>query len=104
MLKAIVCGNVTRDLELKTINEKQVCNFTVACNRYENVDYITIEVWNKQAELCAKYLKKGSGIMIIGDLQIDSYKTAHGDTVMKPVVRNPEMQFTDKKDKTNGQN
>ena len=103
MLKVLVCGNVTKDLEIKAVKDKdkQVCNFDVASNRIgaERVDYITIEVWNKQAELCAKYLKKGSGVTIIGDLQTDSYKSTNGNTVTKYVVRNPEIQFTDKKEK-----
>jgi single-strand DNA-binding protein len=67
--KAILMGNLTRDPELRaTPSGAPVCNFDLAMNRVyttqagerrEEVCYMTIVVWGKQAEHCAQYLKKG---------------------------------------------
>src|SRR3712207_9509464 len=42
------------------------------------VDFIPIVVWDKNAELLAKYTKKGSRVNIVGRLQIKSYETRDG--------------------------
>lgn len=77
MNKAFLIGNLTRDPELAQTNSgKSVCKFSIAVNRNytqadgEKVtDYFTIVTWNGQAENCARYLKKGKKIAVIGELQ-----------------------------------
>lgn len=76
MNKAFLIGNLTRDPELAQTNSgKSVCKFSVAVNRNytqadgEKVtDYFTIVTWNGQAENCARYLKKGKKIAVVGEL------------------------------------
>ena len=78
-----IMGNLTRDPEIKyTSSGKSVCNLSIANNRVYNkgservteVSYFDIEVWGAVAENCAKYLKKGSGIIVEGRLRQDRWE------------------------------
>jgi len=78
-----ILGNLTRDPELKYTNSgKSVCNLSIANNRVYSkgsekvteVSYFDIEVWGAVAENCAKYLSKGSGIIVDGRLKQDRWE------------------------------
>ena len=81
--KVFLMGNLTRDPELSyTPSGVPVCKFGLAVNRKyttkqgeqkEEVLFIDINVWKKQAENCAQYLKKGSQALVEGSLQLDSW-------------------------------
>ena len=54
-----------------------VANFTIAVNRRsrdEEPDWFNLEIWGKQAQIAADYVKKGSLIGITGSFKIDSWK------------------------------
>ena len=82
--KAMIYGNLTRDPELKALpSGTNVCSFSLATNRVykdkdgakkEEVEYHNITVFGKQAENCAKYLKKGSGAYVEGRLQTRNWE------------------------------
>jgi single-strand DNA-binding protein len=77
--KAMIIGNVTRDPELKnTPSGQSVVSFGVATNlvwndqsgqQQKKTEFHNIIAWRKLAEVCAKYLKKGSKVYIEGRLQ-----------------------------------
>ena len=78
-----IMGNLTRDPEIKTIpSGKSVCSLSIANNRVYSkggekvteVSYFDVEVWGVVAENCAKYLKKGSGIIVEGRLRQDRWE------------------------------
>ena len=78
-----IMGNLTRDPELKYTNSgRSVCNLSIANNRVytkngekvTEVSYFDIEVWGVIAENCAKYLSKGSGIIVEGRLKQDRWE------------------------------
>ena len=81
--KAIICGNITRDPELRTTsNGNKVCGFSVAVNRVfkdangenqESVSFIECSAWGKPAEIISQYMKKGSGILVSGRLNQRSW-------------------------------
>ena len=81
--KSLIYGNLTREPELKAMpNGSKVCNFSVAVNRIykdsdgakkEQVEYLNIVVFGKQAETSAQYLKKGQGVLIEGRIQTRSW-------------------------------
>ena len=104
MIKAFIQGNLTNDVELKTVkdSEKQVATFNVASNRpgKDGTDYLRVEVWGANAQNCAKYLKKGSGVCCAGDLDIDTYTK---DDVRHVAVKlvNAQVEFTDRKAQSN---
>jgi single-strand DNA-binding protein len=78
-----IMGNLTRDPEIKTIpSGKSVCTMSIANNRIytkagdkvTEVSYFDVDVWGPIAENCAKYLKKGSGIIVEGRLRQDRWE------------------------------
>jgi single-strand DNA-binding protein len=84
---AVIDGNLTNDPELKTIGSgKKVSTFNVAINHdtkddsanNSDVSFIDIEVWDKAAENCSEYLKKGRKVTILGNLKQDRWKSADG--------------------------
>jgi len=82
--KAFVAGNLTRDPELKALpSGGNVATFGVATNRVwynqekqkqEATEFHNIVVFGRQAETCAQYLKKGSGVLVEGRLQTRSWE------------------------------
>jgi single-strand DNA-binding protein len=77
-----IVGNVTKDLELnQTKTGKSVCQFDVAVSRRfdrEITDFFRVVVWEKIAEICCQYLKKGSKVGITGEMQSRQYESEHG--------------------------
>lgn len=81
--KVMIYGNLTRDPELKALpSGMQVASFAIATNRtfndrdgkrQEQVEYHNVVAFGKQAEIMAKWLKKGSGAYIEGRLQTRSW-------------------------------
>lgn len=76
--KVVLLGNLTRDPEVRyTPGGTAVAGFALAINRKykkgeetkEEVSYIDIVVFGKQAENCQKYLNKGDAVLIEGRLQ-----------------------------------
>ncbi len=103
MIKAQAWGYLAADPELRTIEvgekkeKRSVCVFTIMSNRYgkDTPDALRVEVWGVNADNVAKYLKKGSGVVAAGDLEIEVYTK---DDVKKTSVKlvNADVQFTDK--------
>lgn len=75
MNRIFMIGRMVRDIEIKSLQgDKKVGNFTLAVNRESNrekVDFIQCTAWNKTAEVLAKYTKKGSQVLVEGELNID---------------------------------
>ena len=86
MNKVYLIGNLTRDAELsETPSGVAVCRFSIAVNRdykTENgekiTDFFNVVTWRGQAEVCGKFLKKGSKVAIIGSLQNRTYEDKDG--------------------------
>lgn len=78
MNKAILIGNLTKDPELSTTQSGiNYCRFTIgvtrAKSRDKETDFINITAWQKTAELCVQFLKKGSKVAIDGRIEVSSY-------------------------------
>ena len=86
--KVILLGNLTRDPELRhTENKKPVCSFGLATNRnwvsytgekHEETEFHRLVAWDKQAEMCHQFLRKGRKVYVEGRLQTRSYKDKDG--------------------------
>ncbi|HEY8463145.1 MAG TPA: single-stranded DNA-binding protein [Bacillota bacterium] len=104
----VLIGRLTRDPELRyTPNGVAVTNFDLAVNRpvpnqagERETDFIRIIAWQKQAELCANYLKKGRLVAVEGRLQIRSYETQDGQKRRVAEVVANQVQFLDRKDES----
>jgi single-strand DNA-binding protein len=101
--KFIGLGNLTRDPELRyTPSGAPVCNFDLALNRSyttqegqkkDEVCFMTIVVWGKQAESCAQYLGKGRQALVEGHLQQRSWETPEGQKRTKVEIVAERVQF-----------
>ena len=91
-------GRAGRDPEVKYFESGSiVANFTLAVNRRsrnEEPDWFNLEIWGKQAQVAADYVKKGSLIGITGSFKMDSWKDRNtGEDRNKPVVRVDRLEL-----------
>jgi single-strand DNA-binding protein len=101
MNKVILIGNLTRDPELRyTPNGVAVATFTLAVNRpFSNqngereADFINIVAWQKLADVCATYLRKGRQSAVVGRLQTRSYDNKEGRRVYVTEVVAEDVRF-----------
>jgi single-strand DNA-binding protein len=74
----MLIGNLATDVELKEVgDEKRVANFLLAVNRRTReggADFFRVSVWDRQAELCARYLVKGKRVGVEGQLRSSSWE------------------------------
>lgn len=75
MNKQIICGNLGADPETKTTTTGQVVTkLRIAVNERsgsgddakEHTEWFSVTTFGRQAETCAKYLKKGSQVLVEG--------------------------------------
>jgi single-strand DNA-binding protein len=81
--KVLLMGNLTRDPEVRyTPKGTAIANLGLAVNRVytteggeqkEEVTFIDIEVWGRQAETAGQYLSKGRPVFVEGRLKLDSW-------------------------------
>lgn len=83
--KVILAGNLTRDPELRyTPSGMAIAKFGLAVNRRfkdsqtnemrDDVTFVDIDAFGKQAETIGQYLKKGRPILIEGRLRLDQWE------------------------------
>lgn len=102
--KAIIVGTLGNDPDVKyTASGSAVVNVSVATNEnwtdkntgqpVERVEWHRIVVFNKLAEICAQYLKKGSLVYFEGKIQTRKWQDKDGqDRYSTEIVAN-EMQL-----------
>lgn len=83
----IINGTVVKKPEYKAVGEnKQVANFSVACNRTykkdgqktQDVQYINIECWGNLASLAEKHFDRGTNLHIRGEVRTDKWQAEDG--------------------------
>ena len=93
-------GRLTKKPEVKyTSNQKAVCEFSLAVNRIgvEGTDFITCQVWNKQAENLEKYQDKGNMIAVVGSLRVDKFQDKDGNDRYKTFVMASNVEYLESK-------
>ena len=102
--KVFLMGNLTRDPELRyTPSGAAVTELGIAVNRYyttkdnekrEEVTFVDVTVWNRMAENCCQYLKRGRPVLVEGYLKLDTWddKTS-GEKRSKLKVEADNVQF-----------
>lgn len=80
--KAILVGNLGADPDLReTDSGKKVCRMSLATSRrykkgddtIDETEWHRITAWEKTAELCKEFLKKGSSVYVEGFLRTNKY-------------------------------
>tara|TARA_R100001463_G_scaffold22736_3_gene54614 strand:+ start:3264 stop:3671 length:408 start_codon:yes stop_codon:yes gene_type:complete len=74
----ICTGNLTKDPELRTVGEgKSVTTLRIAVNSgRDQAIFINVTVWDRPAENCCTYLRKGSNVTVRGELKEPRIYTA----------------------------
>ena len=82
--KVILIGNLTRDPELRyTQKGTAIAKLGIAVNRvwrdeagtqHEEVTFVDVDAFGKQAETLGQYMKKGRPLLIEGRLKLDSWE------------------------------
>lgn len=81
--KAILCGFVGQDPVTRGVGDTKVAQFSLATSRHykdrngdkkKETQWHNIVVWGKQAEIVEKYVRKGSCLEIIGEINYREYE------------------------------
>lgn len=87
MNNVVLVGRLTRDPEVRYVPNTgtPVTSFTIAVDRdftsrngERQTDFLDIQVWNKQAETCSQYLRKGHLVSVQGSIRTESYQDRNG--------------------------
>ena len=110
--KVILVGNLGSDPDVRyTPQGTAVANFNLATNEaykdregtlQEKTEWHRIVVWDRLAEICEKYLKKGSQVYIEGSLQTRQYEDKEGVTKYTTEIKAREMQILGSRDGAGG--
>jgi len=104
----IIVGNLIKDPIIRqTTNGTPVANFTIASNRKfkdnfgqwkEDVCFVGIVAWYKLAESCGENLRKGSAVLVEGELQSRQWRTDDGNYRNVVEIKARRIQFLNKRE------
>ena len=102
--RVLLIGNLTRDPEVRyTPKGTAVADIGIAINRIysgddgerkEEVTFVDVTLWGRQAEVAQEYLKKGRQVFIEGRLQLDTWddkQTGQKRSRLRVVAENMQM-------------
>jgi len=89
--RVVLVGRAGRDPEVRYFESgSMVANLTLAVNRRsrdDEPDWFNLEIWGKQAQVAADYVRKGSQLGIIGSLKLGRWTDrTTGEERIKPVI------------------
>ena len=83
--KVIIMGRLTRDVELKSVNNgTSLTQIGIAVNErrttrdgtwQDNVHFLEVTFWGKQAEVLSQYMEKGQPLLIEGRIKQDRWES-----------------------------
>jgi len=103
----IVGGNVVKDIETKVSTNGSIAHFSVAVNRVyhtkteevKEVSYFDVVAFGKVADICVKYLKKGSEVIVEGRLKQEKWEAKETkETHSRIVIVAESVHFPAKKE------
>ncbi|MCK6604668.1 MAG: single-stranded DNA-binding protein [Ignavibacteriaceae bacterium] len=109
----MIAGNLVKDPVFRQTNSgTPVVNFTIASNRkfrdssnlwQEDVCFVGVVAWNKLAESCKDRVRKGTAVLVDGELQSRTWKGEDGATRSIVEIKARRIQFLNKKFKNSGE-
>jgi single-strand DNA-binding protein len=101
--KIFVLGNVTRDPEVRSLpSGQQVTNFSIATNRFytsgagekkQEVEFHNVVCFGKLADISARYLNKGSLVLVEGRIKTRNWVNTAGVKQYKTEIIAETMQL-----------
>lgn len=101
--KVILMGRLVRDPESKYINDKKVCNFTLAIDRpklpsgEQQTDFLNCFCWGKRAEFVQQWFTKGMMAIVVGRVQSRSWEDKNGNKRSTVEINVDEISFGETK-------
>lgn len=105
MNKWIGYGNVGKDPDIRKVNDKMVTKFSLATNKnyigssgekITDTQWHNIVIWGKLAETASKYVKKGTPLIVEGEVVYRSYENKEGQTIYITEIICNHFYFTGK--------
>ena len=99
--KIFIIGHLGKDVEVRMANGKSVARLSVATdesytdrngNRVDRTEWHTVQVWDRQADNCKQYLRKGSMVFVEGKLTTRKWQDRYSTE-----IRADRVQFLDRK-------
>jgi single-strand DNA-binding protein len=97
-----IVGNVGRDAEIRyTPQGVAVADFSVAVNkvtgrgdsRKEKTLWFKVSIWRERAETLSQYIKKGTRVLVSGDLDYSTYVDKAGQTQVSLEITMREIEL-----------
>jgi single-strand DNA-binding protein len=110
MNKAILHGFVGKDPEIKTLESgKKIAKFSLATTSFRKdadgkklSDWHSLIFWEKLADLCEKYVKKGSELIVEGKITYRDYTDKDGVKKYFTEIICHNLEFAGKKETESG--
>ena len=104
MNRVILMGRLTRDPEVRYgANEMAIARFSIAVDRrfkregQPEADFFNCTAFRKTAEFIEKYLKKGTKVVVEGQVQNDNYTNKDGQKVYGTRIMINSIEFAESK-------
>jgi single-strand DNA-binding protein len=105
--RVLLSGRLTRDPDRRyAADGTEVTSFGLAFNRRyrardgspaEQTGYVTVTTYQRLAEVCGQYLKKGSAVLVEGRLQMREWTTPKGGTGSRLELRGEMVHFLERR-------
>ncbi len=100
----ILMGRLVKDPDVSYANSgTTIGRFTIAVDRrfkregQPEADFFNCTTFGKQAEFVEKYLKKGTKIILSGEIQNNNYKDRNGNQQYSVQIMVNELEFAESK-------
>jgi single-strand DNA-binding protein len=105
--RVVLVGRAGLDPEVRYFEKgSMVAKFTLAVNRRsrdDQPDWFPLEIWGKQAQVAADYVRKGSLLGIIGSFKLDRWTDrSSGEERTKPVISVDRLELLGSKRDADG--
>jgi single-strand DNA-binding protein len=105
--RVLLSGRLTRDPDRRyAADGTEVTSFGLAFNRRyrardgspaEQTGYVTVMTYQRLAEVCGQYLKKGSAVLVEGRLQMREWTTPKGGKGSRLELRGEMVHFLERR-------
>ncbi len=92
----VAMGHLVKDPESRQTNTgKTICTFRmcISDSNAKNKCFIDVETWERTAEVCMQYLKKGREVMIDGELNLSTWTGKDGSSQNKLFIKADKVKF-----------
>jgi len=97
-------GNLGKDPECRDVNGGKVANFSIACTekwknrdgeKQERTTWVPVVVWGSLADVCQRFLHKGSKVYVCGKFSVRKYQDRDGNDryATEVILQGPQAQL-----------